>query len=474
MDRKLLYKIVAIVCMSILLFVPLALIKEQISERSQRQEEVERSIAYSSAGPQTMIGPLIRIRYRERLQRTLRDPESKQLVNATKIVEHTQLVAPETLSVTGDAQVERRYRGIYQARLFHLDADSQSTFRVSVPAVSGTLVSAEATLILGLSDTRGVSNDPEVSINGQSYRFTAANRNARGAATATNALTNAATEAAADVASSAPGTPARGVETDDDALDLPTLSVPLGRLEAGSTHRFTVGFPLRLSGTANLSIAPVAESNDIRLKSTWLHPNFAGRFLPRERTVDGTGFAAHWEISHLARNFSETLNARGDEKLSISFIDPVNVYLLSERAVKHGVLFIALTFAGFFLTEILRRSPIHPLQYLLVGLALAIFFLLLIALSEHMRFTLAYALSATACITLIASYLAGVLGGWQRGAAFGAGLVGLYGVLYGVLHSEDNALLMGSLLLFLALGTVMLMTRRVDWYGLAQRQDDKR
>ena len=126
-----------------------------------------------------------------------------------------------------------------------------------------------------------------------------------------------------------------------------------------------------------------------------------------------------------------------------------------------------LTFAGFFLTEILRRAPIHPMQYLLVGLALAIFFLLLIALSEHLSFVLAYGVSAAACIVLIAFYLAGALGGVRQGFAFGAGLTGLYGVLYGVLLSEDNSLLMGSLLLFLALGATMLATRRVDWYRLS-------
>jgi inner membrane protein len=153
--------------------------------------------------------------------------------------------------------------------------------------------------------------------------------------------------------------------------------------------------------------------------------------------------------------------------LDILFVDPVNVYLQSERAVKYGILFIALTFAGFFLSEILRRAPIHPLQYLLVGLALALFFLLLIALSEHLPFVAAYAIAASACIGLIGSYLAGALGDRRQGLAFAAALTGLYGVLYGVLLSEDNSLLMGSVLLFLALGAIMLATRRIDWYRIA-------
>jgi inner membrane protein len=152
--------------------------------------------------------------------------------------------------------------------------------------------------------------------------------------------------------------------------------------------------------------------------------------------------------------------------LDVAFIDPVNVYLMAERAVKYGILFVALTFAAFFLTEILMRRSIHPLQYLLVGLALAVFFLLLIALSEHIRFTLAYATSGAACVALIWTYLAGALGSRSAGAAFAGGIGLLYAVLYGVLQSEDNALLMGSLLLFAALAAVMLATRHLDWYRI--------
>ena len=224
-------------------------------------------------------------------------------------------------------------------------------------------------------------------------------------------------------------------------------------------------------GVPNLYGLVQGEANRIHLKSDWPHPNFGGRFLPQSRSVDRRGFEAQWAISHLARDFDATLTP-SREALSIGFVDPVNIYLQAERAVKYGVLFIALTFAGFFLTETLRRTPIHPMQYLLVGLALAIFFLLLIAFSEHLPFAAAYGIAAAACIGLIAWYLAGAFGGWRRGQAFGSGLTGLYGVLYGVLLSEDNALLMGSLLLFLALGTVMLATRRLDWYVLGSRPAD--
>ncbi|MCL2344926.1 MAG: cell envelope integrity protein CreD, partial [Desulfobulbus sp.] len=406
MDRKLFFKIFAIVGLSILLLIPLTLVEGQIRERSQRQEEVQQDIANSAAGPQTLIGPVILLRTREQVTETRRDEVGNLPVTTTRIVEHSQFIAPETLSIEGEARVETRQRGIYQARLFHLDSTQQGQFSVTTPAPDANkhLLDAEAVLILGLSDTRGVGNDPEVLINGQPRHF---------------------------------GKPEKG------ALPLAQLSVPLGRLELGKTYRFAVSFPLQLTGTSALNIAPVGEANSIRLKSNWPHPNFGGRFLPLERSVNANGFTAHWEISHLARDFGNALDPRSGEALAITFIDPVNIYLQAERAVKYGILFIVLTFAGFFLTEILRRAPIHPLQYLLVGLALAIFFLLLIAFSEHMAFAAAYGLAAAACIGLIAWYLAGALGDWRRGAAFGAGLTGLYGVLYGVLLSEDNALLMG-------------------------------
>jgi len=433
MDRKLLYKIVVIVGMSLFLLVPLALIEGQIRERSQRQYQVQQNIAESSAAAQTLIGPLIVLRYRERLRETRVAPETGKVTESTRVVEQRRLIAPESLEIDGAIQVETRQRGIYQARLFHLDSQVAGRFRFSAPPPSGEaeLLDLQATLVVGLSDPRGVVSDPEVTINGQRHRFASG-------------------------------------KIDPEIMPLQPLTVELGRLEAGKAQDFALAFPLRLSGTTRLAVAPVGDSNRIGLKSAWPHPNFGGRFLPRERSIGSDGFAARWEISHLARNFDNALKPNSGEALVIDFIDPVNVYLQAERAVKYGALFIALTFAGFFLTEILRRAAIHPLQYLLVGLALAMFFLLLIALSEHLSFALAYALAAVACIGLIAHYLAGALGGWRRGAAFGGGLCGLYGVLYGVLLAEDNALLMGSLLLFLALATVMLATRRLDWYALGE------
>lgn len=442
MDKKLFFKILAIGLMSLLLLIPLALIEDQIRARSARQDEVKENIANSAAGEQRLISPVIMLRYDQAAEpEVTRDLVTGRIMRTPRVVTQTRYIAAENLSISGDARVETRNRGIYQARLFHTNLGTTGRFVIeplNVPGSSASISNIEATLILGISDPRGVDNDPEVTINGKTFHFSTLEHKS------------------------------------DGSMELSHLSVNLGKLAPDQKAVFDFSFPLQLTGSERLRIAPTAQSNDIRIKSDWRHPNFGGRFLPRERQIADDGFTAHWEISHLARNFDSALNANGNEVLSIDFIDPVNVYLQSERAVKYGILFIVLTFAAFFLTEILRRAPIHPLQYLLVGLALAIFFLLVVALSEHIAFAAAYGLAAIACIALIGIYLSGALGGKRQGMAFAGGLTGLYGVLYGVLLSEDNALLMGSALLFLALAATMLATRKLNWYqlGSAPRHAD--
>ena len=217
---------------------------------------------------------------------------------------------------------------------------------------------------------------------------------------------------------------------------------------------------------------PIGETTIVQLTSPWPHPNFGGRFLPKTKHIDDAGFSARWEVSQLATRNGDLIRKNGIserealESLDVSFIEPVNIYLLAERAVKYGMLFVALTFAAFFLFETLKNLRIHPLQYGLVGLALAVFFLLLVSLSEHISFALAYAIASVACVLLIGYYVSHVLGGWRRGVAFSAKLVLLYAVLYGLLLSEDNALMLGSILLFIVLAIVMILTRRFDWYSI--------
>jgi inner membrane protein len=253
-----------------------------------------------------------------------------------------------------------------------------------------------------------------------------------------------------------------------------TLAAPA----AGATLAFDVEFKSSLQGTETLSIAPLAERNVITLESAWPHPQFHGDFLPRTRAIGPDGFRARWEVSSLASNAQSQFRARMSgrtnqgatdavDAISVSLVDPVNIYSQVDRATKYGVLFVLLTFVAFFMFEFLKQLRIHPIQYGLVGLSIAIFFLLLLALSERIAFGTAYLLAAVACVTLIGYYLRHVLGGWARGAGF-AGLLGtLYAALYGLLISEDNAMVLGAGLLFVILAAIMVLTRKVDWYRAA-------
>jgi len=253
-------------------------------------------------------------------------------------------------------------------------------------------------------------------------------------------------------------------------------------LREGATA-ITADVDLELFGVEALSIVPVAEMTQLQMQSNWRHPSFGGNFLPADRRVDAQGFDASWRVSALASSVGESLrqgraNCRADadegmekggdclETIKISFVDPINPYSLSDRAIKYGLLFVILTFAAVGLFEVMQRLRVHPIQYFLVGSALSIFFLLLLSLSEHMAFNLAYLVAAGACVLLLGYYGVYMLRGFRRGLPFGLGIAVLYGLLFVLLQLEQTALIVGALALFAALAAAMYFTRKVDWYRL--------
>ena len=443
MQKKLLHKLLAIGILSLLLLIPLSMIESQIAARSARQADVTKNIAESAAGAQIIVGPVISVRYRERIERRTREEGSGRETTSHEVVERTRVFPLQRLDIGGDLRVDSLSRGLYRARLYHLAA--QVSGNGSVPPRLGLdkadLVDARATLVLGISDPRGVEDDPEVRVNGVAHRL---------------------------VTGTAGGLGGQGAH------------VPLGEFDplAGATYEFAM--PLNLTGLEQLAIAPTANATRVTLKSPWPHPSFQGRFLPQTRSVTKEGFEATWQVSHLARNFDRAIKAgEGSgtgETLGVGLIDPGE--RLSQvgagREVRHPV-------RGADIRRILpHRDPAataDPPHAVPAGRAGAGDFLPAageFGMSEHLDFMAAYAISSTACVALIGTYLAGALGSRLRGAASGAGIAALYGVLYGVLASEDNALLMGTLLLFLALGTTMLTTRKLDWYRVAPLAADER
>lgn len=252
------------------------------------------------------------------------------------------------------------------------------------------------------------------------------------------------------------------------------LRVPLRGVTA-LTGRVVFDMAIDLAGTEKLSIAPSGDSNHVDLRSTWVSPLFAGQFLPRSRMVSGEGFKAAWDVSSLASGTQAQMMAdpiKPIDLVDVSLLTPIDPYKLSDRATKYGILFVVLTFGGFFLFEMMKQLAIHPVQYLLVGFGLAVFFLLLVSFSEHMAFGAAYFVASTACIGLLTFYLSYVLRSVARGLGFGVMLTTLYAAVYGLLISEDNALVLGSLMLFALLAAVMAVTRKVDWYRNTAKTPD--
>lgn len=236
---------------------------------------------------------------------------------------------------------------------------------------------------------------------------------------------------------------------------------PRGRSE------YTLG--LTLGGAGEFSLSPSARQTRLALKSDWPHPSFGGAILPQSHLIDKDGFTANWDVPHLVRNVPQVMR---DPKMlaqlastgfGVTLKDPVDFYLLAERAAKYGILFIALTFLIVFLMEGTVRTGVHPAQFILIGFAQSVFFLLLIALSEQIGFSLAYLSAATATILLLSYYGFTALGLGRRGLVLTGTLSTLYGVMYLILKSEDYALLAGSVLAFAAVAVTMVYTRNEDW-----------
>lgn len=446
MQKTLLYKIVLIGLLTLLLMIVLAMIGSLVSERQQRQEEVVADIARSYAGAQQVVGPVIALPW-TRITVEERQGDKDQPPKRGETRESgVQYVFPAALDVRGGLVVDTKARGLFRARVYQWNGTLSG--RVRLPTVS-SLPSAQAHqrlewglpyFALALDDPRGIIGTPELEWAGTRIAF--------------------------EKGSGLPIQP-RGIRA-----TLPSW-------KPGDGQEFTFSLTLGLRGTERFAVVPVADDNRIELSSAWPHPSFGGRFLPDPDTqhTGADGFRATWRISALAADAAQMLRAAEArncqpacgpalDALEVRLIEPVAIYTLSDRALKYAYLFIVLTFAAFFVFEALKRLAIHPIQYLLVGLALSIFFLLLISLSEHVSFGLAYALGATACCVLIAAYLAAVLRRLSRGLIFGGGLGALFGALYVLLQSEDSALMLGSLLLFGLLTAAMISTRKVDWYAL--------
>jgi inner membrane protein len=435
MQKSLAIKLFSVAVLILLLLVPLKLIEGLISVRQHRQVEVENTIAASAAHAQTATTPFLVIRYIEHVSTESWDEPLKRY--RTIVTPHTRIAVftPTEAKLELTTDTEARYKGLYKAQV--LKSEGRWRLRFDVPAMLGTglrrevIEQQDAWLAIGISDPRGIIGAPEVKWNGADRAVL-------------------------------PGTEVAGL--------VHGLHASVGAWPDQNAQSVEASVKLNWIGTGTLNFAPLGQRTQVTLQSAWPHPNFLGSFLPIDKSISDAGFRATWDVTHYASQNDRLLKTSNPtlESFGVRFIEPVNIYLQAERAVKYGLLFVVLTFAAFFLIEVLKGVSVHPLQYGLVGLALATFFLLIVSLSEHLAFGLAYLAASLACVGLMTYYISHVLRSRVRGLGFGALFGLLYLALYGLLLSEDNALVLGSLLLFAALATVMVLTRKVDWYRLGE------
>ncbi|MEN0037750.1 MAG: cell envelope integrity protein CreD [Cellvibrio sp.] len=449
MKRPLLYKFFAIGLLMLLLLIPIGMIGSSIDERRSYSEQVVRDIASSSAHSQTLTGPVLVVPY-SKIERTWTVDAEKGRVVEERTVTGKLHFLPDLFRVNGDVTTELRKLGIYAARLYHADTNVDGHFVVPVNyGIKNNFADytfQKPYVSVGISDIRGIKNSLQLQLEKKSYEFE----------------------------------PGSELKILGDGVH---AAFPLDVLQVvnDQPQKLSFSFKLLLDGTEQLHFSPIGKETHVELRSDWPHPRFIGNFLPVERSVAESGFSARWQTSYFSTNFSEyfytcvrtsVCDQFQQRQFGVSLIDPVNQYVKSDRAIKYALLFIALTFASFFLFEVLKRLQVHPVQYGLVGMALAFFYLLLLSLAEHIGFALAYAISSVACVLLIGFYVSHVLQSIGRGIGFTTGLSFLYALLYGLLSAEDYALLMGSLLLFVLLGVFMMLTRKVDWYALGNGKLD--
>jgi inner membrane protein len=450
MRFPLLAKALTLAALIFVLLLALVRVQGLVGERQMRQAEAEHGVAESLAGEQTLLGPKLEMHCDEAWQHL--DGEGKE---RREVTDHHPIVLtawPRRLEANVGARIEPRYRGLFKVNGYlaknTLDARWDGlTAPAPNPEHRDAVVNCEAPVMsVGLSDARGI-REASVTLDGQAVAVL-------------------------------PGSEIKSASN----------GFHVNLANAAQTQGLHAQIVLHLAGTQRLTWVPVAEETRVHMTSDWPHPSFGGRFLPVERRVTPQGFEAQWQVSALASSAQQALardasvcgwrdeagaempegaQAGCVDAFGVGFVDPVNGYVLSDRAVKYGLLFIALTFVAVALIEALRRLRVHPIQYLLVGCALTVFFLLLISLSEHLPFAVAYAAAAAACTTLLAFYGAYLLHGAKPGLLFGAGIGLLYGALYAVLQMEQAALVLGSVLLFAVLAATMIATRRIDWYELA-------
>ncbi|PHR21253.1 MAG: inner membrane protein [Sphingopyxis sp.] len=442
-------KFLMVLLMGFLITIPLFTVWLLNYDRQSQSETAQQSIVSGWGGQQVFAGPKIALPYQARITESLE--ENGKTVTRTNIVTRELLVAPDLVTLDSELNTETKQRAIYEVVVYDTAMSGTAIFRlpddldrygVSLDQIDF----GRAELRFGLSDARGLAGDNKVIVNGEALAL----QPGKGLAEAGNS----------------------GFFAFVDASSLEN-----GTIEAQ--------FAVRFKGNRSVTIAPHAGQTEWAVRSKWPHPSFTGSFLPEKRKIDADGFQAKYVITNLALGTSLISTEPGQEvrpmrvsdmsryepafanggsaSATVDLIQPVDLYGQVDRATKYGFLIIGFTFVALLLFDLIGGVRISSVQYILVGAALVLFFVLLLAFAEIIGFALAYIVASAATIGLITAYSASVLHSWRRASLIGGLLAGLYGAIYILLSLEAYSLLIGSLLIFAALAGVMFVTRRLDW-----------
>ena len=426
----------------IILIIPLSFIQSLITERSLRQESVVNEINNKWGNEVLIYGPILKVPYKTYTEKLLTSNETKKVTKET--IEHINYAYffPEKLAIKSDINPEVKQRGIYKTSVYKSSIKLNGSFLkpdfTSIETNDKDVQWEKASIIIKTSNLKGINNQVEINLNNNNYQFV-------------------------------PKYEPQDKNMYNKQLGLHKLETKyLKKEDIISENNKSFSINIAISGSKQFTIIPIGKETDLNVTSNWKTANFIGEFLPlNSNKITDNGFNAKWKVLHINRPFSQEyfkiLPNLNDYAFGVNFMIPVDEYQKSERSAKYGFLVIALTFLIFFLIQSISKIPIHPFQYLMIGLALTMFYTLLISISEHSNFLKAYLIAGISVITLIVLYSKSILKTYKFPLFIGISLTALYTFIYVIIQLENYALLVGSIGLFAILAIVMYASRKIDW-----------
>jgi inner membrane protein len=425
------FKVGIIFFLILILMIPTSMVESLIHEREGVQTKAINEVSSKWGNGQTISGPFISIPFDKYIKRFNKKDSINEII---KLKEWAHFL-PEELKIQGNIIPEKRYRGIYEVVVYESKLKIQGNFDnidfKKLDIDKKDVHFGKATINIGINDLKGIEKQVTINWNNKDFSFNS-------------------------------GTSTKHIISSGINAVVPS------RKDSITNYIFTTEIDLK--GSQYLYFTPVGKTTDININSNWNTPSFTGMYLPDERTVSSTGFNSKWNILHLNRNYPQEWigNDYGIDSSSFGtdLLLPVDNYKKSYRVARYAILFLVLTFITFFFVEIMSKVFIHPIQYLLVGIAIIVFYTLLLSISEHIKFNLAYIIASILTISLVSLYTFSILKSKQIGLLIFGILLIMYSFIFTIIQLEDYALLIGSLGMFTILCIVMYYSRKIDWYNI--------